>query len=125
MGFPGGSDCKESACNTGNLSLIPGSGRSPGEGNDNPFQHSCLENPIDRGTWLSTVHGVAKSWTRLSDFTFTFKLLYYFYHLSFSETIYFTHSILYLLNQFHKINTRSVPSILYSQHYNCVIMSQY
>ena len=51
MGFPGGSDGKESDCNAGNLSSIPGSGRSPGEGNGNPLQHSCLENPMDRGTW--------------------------------------------------------------------------
>ena len=65
MGFPGGSDGKESACNAGNLGLIPGSGRSPGEGNGNPLQYSCLENSMDRGTWRATVHGVAKSPTRL------------------------------------------------------------
>jgi len=52
---------------------IPGSGRSSGEGNGNPLQYSCLENPMDRGAWWATVHGVTKSWTRLSDFTFTFK----------------------------------------------------
>ena len=57
---------KESACNAGDPSLIPGSGRSSGEGNGNPFQYSCLENPMDRGAWWATVHGVAKSWTRLS-----------------------------------------------------------
>ena len=51
---------KEYACNTGNLGLIPGSGRSPGEGNGNPLQYSCLENPMDRGAWQSTVHGVAR-----------------------------------------------------------------
>ena len=60
--FPGGKDDKESACNAGNLDLIPGSGRSPGEGNGNPLQYSCLENPMVRGTWWATVHGVAKSW---------------------------------------------------------------
>ena len=49
---------------------IPGLGRSPGEGNGNPLQYSCLENPMDEGTWQTTVHGVAKSQTRLSDFTF-------------------------------------------------------
>ena len=49
LGFPGGSDGKESACNAGDLGSIPGSGRSPGEGNGNPLQHSCLENPMDRG----------------------------------------------------------------------------
>ena len=58
--FPGGSDGKASAYNVGNLGSIPGSGRSPGEGNGNPLQYSCLENPMDRGTWWATVHGVAK-----------------------------------------------------------------
>ena len=70
--FPGGSDGKASACNAGDLGSIPGSGRSPGEGNGNPLQYSCLENPMDGGPWWATVHGVAKSRTRLSDFTFTF-----------------------------------------------------
>ena len=58
-----------SACNAGDLGLIPGSGRSPGEGNGNPLQYSCLENPMDGGAWWATVHGVAKSRTQLSDFT--------------------------------------------------------
>ena len=58
---------EESACNSGDLGLIPGLGRSPGEGNGNPLQYSCLENPMDRGSWRATVHGVAKSRTRLSD----------------------------------------------------------
>ena len=66
-GFPGGSDRKESACNEGDPGLIPGSGRSPGEGNGNPVQYSCLENSMDRGAWRATVHGVEKSWMRLSD----------------------------------------------------------
>ena len=57
----------ESACNAGDPSLIPGLRRSPREGNDNPLQYSCLENPMDRGAWQTIVHGVAKSWTRLSD----------------------------------------------------------
>ena len=56
---------KASACNAGNLGSIPGSGRSPGEGNSNPLQYSCLENPMDRGAWRATVHGVTKSWTWL------------------------------------------------------------
>ena len=68
-GFPGGSEVKASACNAGDLGLIPGSGRSPGEGNGNPLQYSCLENPMGRGAGWATVHGVAKSRTRLSDFT--------------------------------------------------------
>ena len=70
--FPGGSDGKTSACNVEDPGLIPGSGRSLGEGNGNPLQYSCLENSMDRGAWWATVHEVAKSWTRLSDFTFTF-----------------------------------------------------
>ena len=72
MGFPGGSEGKASACNVGDMGSIPGSGRPPGEGNGNPLQYSCLENSMDGGAWWATVHGVAKSWTRLSDFTFTF-----------------------------------------------------
>ena len=69
MGFPGSSDGKASTYNAGDLGSIPGSGRSPGEGNGNPLQYSCLENPMDRGAWWATVHGVAKSQIRLSDFT--------------------------------------------------------
>ena len=61
MGFPGGSDAKESTCNAGDLGLIPGSERSPGEGNGNPLQYSCLGNPMDRGAWWATVHGVTKT----------------------------------------------------------------
>ena len=57
---PGDPDCKESACNVGDLGSIPGLGRSPGEGNANPLQYSCLENPMDGGTWWATVHGVAE-----------------------------------------------------------------
>ena len=67
--FPGDSDSKASAHNAGDLGLIPGLGRSPGEGNGNPLQYSCLENSMDGGTWWATVHGVAKSQTRLSNFT--------------------------------------------------------
>ena len=66
--FPGGSDGKDSTCNVGDLSSIPGWGRSPGERNGNPLQYSCLENPMDEGACWATVRGVAKSWT-LSDFT--------------------------------------------------------
>ena len=67
QGFPDGSDDKESTCSAGALGSIPGLGRSPGERNGNPLQYSCLENPMDRGAWRATVHGVAKSRTRLSD----------------------------------------------------------
>ena len=64
--FKGGSEVKASACNVGDLGSIPGSGRFPGEGNGNPLQYSCLENPMDGGAWWATVHGVSKE-TRLSE----------------------------------------------------------
>ena len=67
LGFPAGSEGEESVCNLGDLGLIPGSGRYPGEGNGTPLQYSCLGNPMDRGAWWATVHGVTNSWTRLSD----------------------------------------------------------
>ena len=63
MGFPGGSDGKESTCNEGDLVLIPGLVRSPGERNGYPVQYFCLENSMDRGAWQDIVHGVAKSQT--------------------------------------------------------------
>ena len=61
MGFPGGSDSKESTCNAGDLGSIPGLGRSPGGGHGNPLQHSCLENPTDRGAWQAALQGVTES----------------------------------------------------------------
>ena len=69
LGFPGGSMVEKPPANAGDagdVSLIPGSGRSPGGGNGNPLQYSCLGNPMDRGAWWATVHGVTKSQTRLS-----------------------------------------------------------
>ena len=71
MGFPGRSVVKNLPTSVGDASLIPGLGRSPGEGNSNPLQYSCLENPMDREAWWSVVHGVAKSWTWLSNCTCT------------------------------------------------------
>ena len=67
MGFPGGSDGKESACNVGDPCSILGLGRSSGEGNGYPLQYSCLENSRDKGAWRATVHGVAKSRTQLNE----------------------------------------------------------
>ena len=67
MGFPGGSEVKNPPANAGDIGSIPGSGVSPGEGNGNPFQYSCLGNPRDRGAWWATVHGVATSQIQLSD----------------------------------------------------------
>ena len=60
LGFTGGSAGKESVCNARDLGLIPGLGRSPGEGNGNPLQYSCLENPMDRGAWRATTRGVSR-----------------------------------------------------------------
>ena len=67
MNLSGGSDGKESACNAGDMGLILGSGKSPGGGNSDSLQYSCLENSMDREDWQATVHGIAKSWTRLSN----------------------------------------------------------
>ena len=67
MDFSGALDGKESACNSGDLVLTPGLERSPGEGNGIPLQYSCLENPMDRGSWWARVHRFKKSQTRLSD----------------------------------------------------------
>ena len=74
MGFPDGSDGKESACNAGDLGSIPGSGRSPGGGHGNPLQYSCLGNSMDRGAWRATVHGVAKSKIQLSNSQLSHKM---------------------------------------------------
>ena len=67
VGLPRWLSGEESACNAGDTGSIPGSGRFPGGGRGNPLQYSCLENPMDRGAWRATAHGVAKHWTRLSD----------------------------------------------------------
>ena len=67
MGFSGSSDGKDSACSVGDLGSIPGLGRPPGGGPGNLLQYSCLGNPMDRGAWWATVHGVAKNRTQLSD----------------------------------------------------------
>ena len=69
--LPGGSNDKASACCAGDPGLIPGLGRSPGEGNGNPLQHSCLENPMHEGAWKATVSGITKSRTQLSGFSFS------------------------------------------------------
>ena len=107
LGFPGGSDGEESSCNAGDIRdkvWILGSGRSPGEGNGNPLQYSCLENPMDRGAWWATVHGVAKSQTRLSNFTFTFHT-----YIRICVYIFLDHSI-YNIKDNHTIS--AISSIL-------------
>ena len=73
--FPGGSAVKNPPANAGDVGLIPGLGKPPGEGNGNPRQCSCLENPMDGGAWWATVHRVAKNRTRLSDLTFNFNFI--------------------------------------------------
>ena len=89
MGFPAGSDGKESACNAENPGSIPGLGRSLGEGDDNPLQYSCLENPMDRGAWQAAVHGVANSQTWLSNSITTYSFDYlpgqYLFHALWKE----------------------------------------
>ena len=72
LSSPGGSEVKNLTANAEDLGSIPGSGRFPGEGNGKPLQYSCLENPMDGGPWWTAVHGVAKSQTQLSNFSFTF-----------------------------------------------------
>ena len=72
QGFPDGSSGKESAGNAGDWASIPGSGRSPGRGNGNPPQCSCLKNPMDRGAWWAMVHRAAKSQTQLSTSTYIY-----------------------------------------------------
>ena len=72
LGFPGGLDGKESACNTGDRVQYLGWEDTPGEGNGDPLQYSCLENPMDGRAWWATDHRITTSRTRLSDFTFTF-----------------------------------------------------
>ena len=74
LGFPGSSDGKESACNTGDLGLIPVSGRSPRVGNGNPLQYSCLENSMDKGAWQAIVHGGQKELDATEQLTLTFSL---------------------------------------------------
>ena len=67
LGFPGGSAVKNPPANAGDVGSVPEWGRCPGEGNGNPLQYSCRENPLDRGAWGVTVHGVAKGQTQLRD----------------------------------------------------------
>ena len=76
LGFPGGSVVKNPSTNVGDVDSIPGLGRFPGGGNGNPFQYSCLENPIDRGGWQAMVHRVTKSQTWLNDWIHTYISIY-------------------------------------------------
>ena len=82
------SNGKASACNAGDPGSIPGLGRSPGEGNGYPLQYSCLENSMDGGAWWATVHGVAKSWIRLSDFSLFLSCSYWLFLSSFMKDVF-------------------------------------
>ena len=81
MDFPGGLVVKNLPANAGDVGSIPGSGRSPGEGNGNPIQYSCLGNPMDRGVWCTTVHGLQNSWTQLSDQAIVIMNVPYYYKM--------------------------------------------
>ena len=82
MGYPGGSDGKESACNAGHPGSIPALGRSPGEGNGNPLQYSCPENSMDRGVWPATVHGLAELGTTEQMTPCIYICIYIYIHIS-------------------------------------------
>ena len=97
--FPGGSDGKASVYNAGDPGSSPGLGRSPGEGNSNPLQYYCLENPMERGAWKAAVYGVAKSWTRLSDFTSLHFTSVHFTH---------THTHIYIYMSMLYVHLRSI-----------------
>ena len=86
-GFPGGSDCKESASSTGDLGSVPGLVKSPGEKKDYPLQYSCLENSVDRGTWWAAVHGVAQSRTRLKQLSMAFLLDELWWYMTLKEFV--------------------------------------
>ena len=98
--FAGGSDGKESTCNARDLGSVPGLERSPGEGNGNPLQHSCLENPSERGTWEATVHGVAKSWHDWATNTFT---LLFSHFLPFLNILSLYHFIIHSKAMWNKV----------------------
>ena len=95
-GFPGGSAVKNPPANAGDVVSIPGSGRSPGEGNDNPLQYSCLENPMVRGAWRDTVHGVTKE----SDMTQGLRQQQYYGSSFVSHTILHVNNILINMNAY-------------------------
>ena len=87
-GFPGSSDGKASVYNAGDPGSIPGSERSPGERSDNPFQYSCLENPMDRWAWWAIVHRVPKSWIWLSDWAQPLLMLYMMRTIMYVKCVY-------------------------------------
>ena len=115
--FPGSSVVKESACNVGDMGLIPGLGRSPAEGNGNPLQYSCLENYMDRGAWWTTVHGVTKSWIRLTDFHFQGDLVSFLYE--FLSSFFFLYHFVTLTDLIKSLSISTVQ-----QTYTVPVMCQ-
>ena len=107
MGFPGGSVIKNLLANAEDTSSIPGSGRSPGDGNDNPLQNPCLENPMDRGTWQAAVHGVAKE----SDMTkqLSIHVCVHIYIYTYITCIYI-HTHIYVCVCVYEYNTYKIKS---------------
>ena len=116
----GGSEVEVSACNAGDLGLIPGLGRSPGEGNGNPLQYSCLENPMDRGALWGTAHGVVKSRTQLSNFAFTFTLTYKLHLCTFR-----VHQHSFINTALRSCFSTEIEGISYQQKYICTIFHIY
>ena len=93
-GLPGGLVVKNLLSNAGDVSSIPGSGRSPGVGNSNPLQYSCLESSMNRGAWWATVHGVAKSWTWLSNWIHIYRCFLYSIYTTSLITVWSIYSVL-------------------------------
>ena len=115
LDFPAGSDGKASPYNVRDPGLIPGLGRSSGEGNGNPLQYSCLENPMDGGAWQATVHGVAKSQTRLSHFISLQQSCKYF-HFLFANVFFL---FVYIGYHFQKTRLQKISQVLYQIRNDC------
>ena len=117
MGFPGGSEVKASACNAGDPGSISGLGRSPGGGHGNPLQYSCLENPMDRGAWQLTVHGVTKrrTWRSNQRSLFTSQITLSITISWFSKSLLLSCHMVHVLSRyvfpFMFIPLKSIPSL--------------
>ena len=117
-GFPGDSDGKESSCNSGDLGLIPGLERSPGEGNGYSLRYSYLENPMDRGGWWATIHGVSKSWMQLSTHKHLFSQVDLFRSTisKYAVTIILETTILFIIILIFSIYSHIIPIKLLKQN---------